>query len=72
MGMRCDVDEIGGIDGLMMIPRDRVYTELRIHDDIEKGSNETIKAAGRSLMGAGMDGGCCGGGATSTAAPAAR
>ncbi|KAI4146523.1 MAG: hypothetical protein L6R39_003442 [Caloplaca ligustica] len=38
---------------------------LRIHDDIERGSNETIGSAGKGLLGAaGAEGGCCGGGAT--------
>lgn len=34
---------------------------LRIHDDIERGNNDTIKAASNSLADATMSGGCCGG-----------
>ncbi|KAF9775693.1 Mitochondrial zinc maintenance protein 1, mitochondrial [Fusarium sp. DS 682] len=33
-------------------------TELRIHDDIERGDNESIKTAGKGTV----QGGCCGGG----------
>ncbi|KAI1061545.1 hypothetical protein LB506_011776 [Fusarium annulatum] len=33
-------------------------TELRIHEDIERGDNESIKTAGKGTVG----GGCCGGG----------
>ncbi|CZS80750.1 unnamed protein product [Fusarium graminearum] len=32
--------------------------KLRIHEDIERGDNESIKTAGKGSMG----GGCCGGG----------
>ncbi|KAF4434360.1 putative Mitochondrial zinc maintenance protein 1, mitochondrial [Fusarium austroafricanum] len=32
--------------------------ELRIHDEIERGDNESIKTAGKGTM----QGGCCGGG----------
>ncbi|KAG9500443.1 Mitochondrial zinc maintenance protein 1, mitochondrial [Fusarium musae] len=34
------------------------FTELRIHEDIERGDNESIKTAGKGTVG----GGCCGGG----------
>lgn len=34
------------------------FTELRIHEDIERGDNESIKTAGNGTVG----GGCCGGG----------
>ncbi|KAL8652589.1 MAG: hypothetical protein Q9210_002588 [Variospora velana] len=45
--------------------------QLRIHEDTERGSNETIKSAGQALMGGGgVGGGCCAGGAT-TPGPAA-
>ncbi|KAI5778907.1 hypothetical protein EDC01DRAFT_790728 [Geopyxis carbonaria] len=33
--------------------------ELRIHEHIERGDNESIKLAG--MKGAGLGGGCCGG-----------
>ena len=36
-------------------------TELRIHDDIERGSNETIKLAGTGISAIPADTGCCGG-----------
>lgn len=35
--------------------------ELRIHEDIERGSNDTVKLARETTMGQGMNGGCCGG-----------
>lgn len=34
------------------------FIELRIHEDIERGDNESIKTAGKGTVG----GGCCGGG----------
>ncbi|KAL9585241.1 MAG: hypothetical protein Q9203_004336 [Teloschistes exilis] len=34
---------------------------LRIHDDIERGNNDTIKAASNSLADTTVSGGCCGG-----------
>jgi complex III assembly factor LYRM7 len=34
------------------------FTELRIHEDIERGDNESIKTAGKGAV----SGGCCGGG----------
>lgn len=34
--------------------------ELRIHDDIERGNNDTIKAASNSLADTTAGGGCCG------------
>lgn len=34
--------------------------QLRIHDEIERGSNESIKTGGVNMGGA-VSGGCCGG-----------
>lgn len=36
--------------------------QLRIHEDIERGSNETVKLArGQATLEQGVSGGCCGG-----------
>lgn len=51
--------------------RGGAVAELRIHEDTERGSNETIKSAGQALMGAGVGDGCCGGGAAAASGPAA-
>ncbi|KAL8773776.1 MAG: hypothetical protein Q9194_004244 [Teloschistes cf. exilis] len=37
------------------------FQGLRIHDDIERGNNDTIKAASNSLADTTVSGGCCGG-----------
>lgn len=46
---------LGGIDRKRKLI---AFIELRIHEDIERGDNESIKTAGKGTVG----GGCCGGG----------
>lgn len=49
---------MSGVDRLMRV----VLLGLRIHEDIERGSNETVKLAGvKTTLGQGVTGGCCGG-----------
>ncbi|KAL8694662.1 MAG: hypothetical protein Q9218_000757 [Villophora microphyllina] len=38
--------------------------QLRIHEDTERGDNDTIKAASKSLASTAVSGGCCGGAAS--------
>ena len=54
------------------LANDDVATVLRIHEHTERGDNNSIKLAGKSLMNETPSGECCGGSASATPGTALR